>query len=95
MFENMEVYGQIMDDVVARTNGDFSRMSFSDKLVTISIMKQVKEQVDKYMRESYPVVKAWASLDVKDITLKEQQPDLSRFKDDSFNEQFNKLMGNY
>lgn len=92
MFESMEVYGQIMDDVVARTNGDFSKMSYSDKLVTISIMKQVKEQVDKYMRESYPVVKAWASLDVKDITLREQEPDIRRFREDSFNEQFDKLM---
>lgn len=95
MFESdkMDVFSKIMDDIISRTNGEFSQMHFSDKLMTISIMKEIKEQVDNYMREKYPVVKAWASLDIKDLQLKEQEPDLSRFEDNSFNEQFTRMMG--
>lgn len=89
---NMEVYSKIMDDIVSRTNGEYSQMNFSEKVMTITIMKQIKLEMDRYMREQYPVVKAWASLNVSDIILQEQEPDLTRWKDGNFQEQFEKLM---
>lgn len=90
--DKMQVYQDIMEDIVNRTGGEYERMSYSDKVITISIMKEIKENMDRYMREQYPAVKAWASLEISDIALNETEPDLTRFRSDEENN-FYKLMG--
>ncbi|WP_313757167.1 hypothetical protein [Tissierella sp.] len=90
--DNMQVYQDIMNDIVSRTGGNYEDMSYLDKVMTITIMKEIKQQMDRFMCEKYPAVKAWASLDISDIALNETEPDLTRFKEDSFQEQFEKLM---
>lgn len=88
----MEVYQSIMNDIVSRTGGNYEDMSYLDKVMTITIMKEIKQQMDRFMREQYPAVKAWASLDISDIALNETEPDLSRFRSEEENN-FYKLMG--
>lgn len=85
----MDMYSKIMDDICDRTNGEWERMSYSDKLMSITIMKQVKKEVDRYMAEQYPAIKMWASLDISDIQLQEKEPDLNRLhNEDSLYKQF-------
>ena len=90
--DKMDVYANIISDIVNRTNGEWDRMSYLDKIMTVTIMKQVKKEVDRYMTEQYPILKMWASLNVDDIVLQETEPDLTRFRDNNiFNERFTRL----
>lgn len=79
MFENMQVYQDILDEIVNETSGDWERMSYSQKLMVINIMKEYKKNIDNYMRNEYYKIKMYASLDTRDIQLEEREPDLSRF----------------
>lgn len=89
----MQVYQIIMDDIVTRTNGEYEKMTYTEKVMVITIMKEIKEQLDRYMREQYPAICAWSAIPIDSLSLSEKEPDLSRFKEGNFVEQFNKLMG--
>lgn len=89
---NMEVYSKIMDDIVSKTNGEYENMSYSQKVITIMIMKEIKQQMDRYYKEQYPAVCAWSAIPIESIALNEVTPDLTRFRDNNFQEQFEKLM---
>ena len=92
MDNKMDMYSNIMDDICNRTNGEWDRMSYLDKVMTVTVLKEVKQDVDRYMTEQYPILKMWASLNVDDIVLQETEPDLSRFRDNNiFNERFTRF----
>ncbi|MSU01389.1 hypothetical protein [Tissierella pigra] len=90
--ENKELYQAILDDITDRTNGEWDRMSATERLAVVMIMKEFKKSIDRYMQQEYYKIKMWASLDVDDILLDVKEPDLTRWKDNSFQEQFEKLM---
>ena len=92
MNDEMKVYQEIMDDICNRTNGEYEKMSYTDKLMTISIMKIIKEQMDRYMKEQYPIVCAWSAIPIESIILNETEPDFTRFRNNGENN-FYKLMG--
>lgn len=77
----IDTYNDIMNDIVSRTGGEWDRMSYSDKVMCVSIMKDIKIEMDKYLREQYPIVKMWAALDIDDIRLSCTEPDFSSFED--------------
>lgn len=85
--ENYEAYQKIVNDIIDRTNGSYDLMSFEDKIKMVTIMKDIKEYIDNYLVEQYPIVCAWAGLNMTDIVLQETQPRLD------FTREFNKLMG--
>lgn len=72
----------VLDDIHNRTSGDFERMTYSDKILMVSIMKEYKKIVDKFMAKEYPKLKIWAALDEKDIQLQETEPDWNVFRED-------------
>lgn len=89
---NIEVYSKIMDDIVTRTNGEYEKMSYAEKVMTITIMKEIKAQLDRFMREQYPAVCAWSAIPIESVILETTEPQLDRFREGSFQEQFEKLM---
>ncbi len=76
---NIDIYSEIVNDIVNRTDGKFENMNYQEKIVITQVMKKIKEEVDKYMAEQYPIIKMWASLDITDIRLNETEPDFIRF----------------
>lgn len=92
MFENVQVYQDILEEITKETDGDWGRMSYSQKLMVINIMKEYKKDIDNYMRNEYYKIKMYASLNYKDIQLEEREPDLTRFRSDEENN-FYRLMG--
>lgn len=91
MNNEVKVYQDIMNSIIARTQGRWELMNYSDKVLTITIMRIIKEQMDDYFLNVFPTVCAWANLDIKDIQLNETEPDLSQFREQE--SLFNKLMG--
>lgn len=90
--EKLQVYQDIIDDIVSRTGGNYINMNYTDKLMTITIMKEIKAEMDRYYKEQYPVVKMWASLNIDDIMMSETEPDLTKIRSEE-EENFYKLMG--
>ena len=72
----------VLDDIYNRSGGDFDRMTYSDKVLMVSIMREYKKIVDQFLEEEYPKLKMWASLDEKDIQLQETEPDWNVFRED-------------
>ena len=75
--EKVKIYNEIMEDIVDRTNGEWDKMGYTDKVITVSIMKELKNEMDRYLKEEYPIVKMWSSLSIEDIRLSCTEPDFN------------------
>ena len=93
--EKVKIYNEIMEDIVDRTNGEWDKMGYTDKVMTVSIMKELKAEMDRYLKEQYPIVKMWASLSLEDIRISETEPDFSSFEDNIETlDKFNRVYAN-
>lgn len=90
--EKMDVFTDVIDEIVARTGGEYDNMSLSDKFKVATVAKKMKEIMDRYYVEQYPIICSWANLDMASLILEEQEPILPSFYDKDYNE-INKIIG--
>lgn len=77
-----------------RTNqGEWSLMSYSDRVNVVLIMREYKKEIDNFYINEYYKVKTFANIDLNDLILECESPDLSSFYKNNADYQFDKLMG--
>ncbi|MCK9471765.1 MAG: hypothetical protein M0Q88_08445 [Bacilli bacterium] len=91
--EQLNGYIDVFNSIVEKSGGNFDRMSYTEKVMVIMIVKEYKKELDKFLESNYKIIENWASLDVRDIALNEKYADLSMLEGSKFEREFNKMMG--
>lgn len=87
---------RILKDIMDRSeNGTWEKMTHTDRVNVVMIMREYKKELDNFYRNEYYKVKLFSEIDINDLILESEEPDLSMFYKDNVNYQFDKLMGNY
>lgn len=77
-----KVYFEILEDISRRSGGEWDNMSFSDRVMTATIARDMLNDIDKFLAEQYHALKMWASLSIEDIRLSCTEPDLNWYNND-------------
>lgn len=79
---------------MSRTNeGTWELMNYSDRVNVVLIMREYLKEVNEFYTSQYYRIKTLASIDLNDLILECEEPDLSSFYKDNANYKFTKLMG--
>ncbi|MEY8417075.1 hypothetical protein AAK964_12295 [Tissierella praeacuta] len=65
--ETRQVYLQIMQEIIEKTQGNYEKMIPSERIMMITIMKELKRDLDLYYKRNYAVIKSWAELSILDV----------------------------
>lgn len=78
--QGKEPYSHVLDDLWERTEFEWAKMSYEDKIMMITVMRSLKEDLDNYIENYYPYIKTWANLDIKIVQLNEVEPDIIKLQ---------------
>jgi hypothetical protein len=75
-----EALQAILDDINYRCEGDFNKLSISDKMVMKSLMQKIKADLVKWLDENLSIIEFWEGYSVEDDILKCKEPDLLKLR---------------
>lgn len=74
------MHEEILDDLQRRTNFDYDKMSYEDKLEMSIICKDILKMLDDYYISQYQIIKSWANIDLNKAKIQEKQCDFKRIR---------------
>lgn len=58
---------KVLDEIVARTGGEFAKMSIADRRKTQKVFREYKKIIDRFIKREYYRIQLWSNLDLDNL----------------------------
>lgn len=78
--DKYEMYSEILKDINTRTNGEYERLSLSDKVMIKNILGCLRDDIVDYLSQNWQTIEDWYNLDIEKEIERCKEPDFDKLR---------------